>query len=232
MYKDVKENLLGTMRLLNYAVDHSIKLFIFMSSGGTVYGQQQADVMTEDMDRHPICCYGATKAAIENYMRLYRSKYGMCTLALRLANPYGRFQRINAKQGVIPIFCRKALHNEEIQIFGDGTIERDYISITDVCSAVGNVFDVYYADFLRGKALPPEINIGSGVGTSLNEILYIISNTLDKELTVRYITGRKIDVKKNVLDIAKAEQFLKWSPKVSIYDGIPYMLKYFKNYDE
>ena len=94
------------------------------------------------------------------------------------------------------------------------------------------MIDVYYPDFLSGKALPPEINIGSGVGTSLNEILYIISNTLDKELTVRYINGRKIDVKKNILDISNAEKFLKWSPKTSIQDGIPWMLKYFKSYDE
>ena len=230
IYKDASENILGALRLLNYAKITDTKFFVFMSSGGTVYGPQPYDCISEDAEKSPICSYGATKLAIENYMRLYNQQYGICTLALRLANPYGRFQRVDSKQGVIPIFCRKALLNEEIQIFGDGSIQRDFIYIDDVCSAIDRVIDTYYRQYiiLNSKTLPTEINIGSEIGTSLNEILYAISHTLNKELKVRYINSRKFDVQKNVLDITLAKKYLNWQPNVVLEDGIRMLLEYYK----
>ena len=149
-------------------------------------------------------------------------------MSLRLANPYGRFQRIDAKQGVIPIFCRKALFNEEIQIYGDGSIQRDFIYIDDVCEAIARVFDTFYVKYKEDRNVPTEINIGSGVGTSLNEILYTISHLLSKDLKVRYINSRGFDVKKNVLDICLAKSVLNWTPNCCLEEGIKLLLEYFK----
>ncbi len=92
------------------------------------------------------------------------------------------------------------------------------------------MIDTYYRQYiiLNSKTLPTEINIGSEIGTSLNEILYAISHTLNKELKVRYINSRKFDVQKNVLDITLAKKYLNWQPNVVLEDGIRMLLEYYK----
>lgn len=229
MYKDAKDNVLGSLRLLNFAAESNAKLFIYTSSGGTVYGPQDAEQLSEGLDKNPICCYGATKLAVESYMRIYRKEHGICTLALRLANPYGRFQRIDAKQGIIPIFCRKALLNEEIMIFGDGTAERDFVHVDDVCSAIDRAIDTYLPKFQESCDIPSEVNIGSGRGTTLNEILCTISKYINRELRIRYADSRSFDVKKNVLDISLAKKALAWSPTIKLDKGIQLLIDCFRS---
>ena len=221
---DVQSNVENSIRLLNFARDNNITRFVFMSSGGTVYGNPLHDEIDESHPTNPLCSYGISKLAVEKYAFLYKKLYGISTLSLRLSNPYGRFQNPNAKQGIIPIFCSKALNDEEIQVFCDGTIERDFLYIDDVCKAIQRAIDVHYD---RIKDIDA-VNIGSGYGTSINEILYTISTLLDTKLKVRYMQSRSFDVKKNVLKYNLANDVLAWSPTIDLSDGIQKTLEYMK----
>ena len=104
-YFDVLSNVGGSIKLLDAAVKAGVKRFVFISSGGTVYGISEFLPITEDHPNNPECSYGITKLAVEKYLNLYRDIYGLNTCSLRLANPYGEFQKVHASQGVIPVFC-------------------------------------------------------------------------------------------------------------------------------
>ena len=110
--------------------------------------------------------------------------------------------------------------NEEIMIFGDGTAERDFVHVDDVCSAIDRAIDTYLPKFQEIHSIPTEVNIGSGNGTTLNEVIYTISKCINRELRIRYADSRSFDVKKNVLDISLAKKALAWSPTIKLDKGI------------
>jgi UDP-glucose 4-epimerase len=133
--QDAQENIIGTLGLLDMAVEAGVRRLVFCSSGGTVYGPTSAHLIAEGHPTHPITAYGIGKLAIEKYLRLYSRQHGIGTVALRIANPYGPFQSITKAQGALTTFCHKALRDEEIQIWGDGRVERDYIHVQDVADS-------------------------------------------------------------------------------------------------
>lgn len=109
-------------------------------------------------------------------------------------------------------------------MFGDGTIERDFLYIDDVCTAIQQAIDVHY-DRIKDVIA---VNIGSGQGTSINKILYTLSALLETKLKVRYLPSRSFDVKRNVLKYNLANDVLAWSPSVTLADGIRRTLDYMK----
>ena len=117
------------------------------------------------------------------------------------------------------------MKDEEIQVFGDGTIERDFIYIDDVCKAVEKAIDVGNDKIESISA----VNIGSGKGSSINEILYSISTILSSKLKIRYLPSRSFDVKKNVLHVGLAGNVLSWKPATQLADGISKTLEYMKS---
>lgn len=201
----------NTMKLLEGCVRREVRRFVFFSSGGTVYGKLQRIPAGEDCPTNPICSYGISKLMIEKCLRLYNHRCGLATCALRLANPYGRFQRVHARQGVIPVFCYQALHGEEIRIWGDGEVRRDFIYVDDAADAVLRALD--------GDA-GGEINIGSGVATSLNELVAAIQELVGRKLKVCYMDSRDCDVPVSVLDITRARTLLNWCPQVDLRRGL------------
>ena len=211
-YFDMMTNVGGSLSLLDAAVKNNVQKVVFLSSGGTVYGRPQSTPIPEEHPTNPTCSYGISKLMVEKYLRLYRELYGLESCAVRLANPYGRFQRVKSAQGVISVFCYKALKGEEIQIWGDGNVQRDFIYVDDVVDAILRI--------LKKDGLPPELNIGSGIATSLNELLKVITAVCNKELKIKYMEKRGFDVPVSVLDISKAETFLDWHPAVCLRDGL------------
>ena len=123
---DVESNVVGTLHLLEAARANRIKQTIFVSSGGTVYGVPQQVPIKESHPTDPICSYGISKLAIEKFLHLFQTLYGMEYCILRLANPFGERQRLATAQGAVAVFLAKALRNEEIEIWGDGSVVRDY----------------------------------------------------------------------------------------------------------
>lgn len=209
---DVMSNVTSSIRLLDAAVKAKVKKFIFISSGGVVYGIPQTMPIAESHPTNPICSYGITKLTIEKYLRLYSREHGLKTCSLRLANPYGPYQRPNSAQGAPGVFCAKALRGEPIEIWGDGTVARDFFFVEDAVDAIAKAIACERAE--------GEINVGGGVATSLNMLVLAIREVLGKEPRVNYLPGRLFDVPVNVLDISRAYDVLGWRPRVGLIEGI------------
>jgi UDP-glucose 4-epimerase len=114
---DVESNLVGTIRLLELAVRRGMRKVVFVSSGGTVYGIPRSIPIVETDPTEPISSYGITKLAIEKYLHLFHVMHGLDYSILRLSNPYGEGQRLNASQGAVAVFMGKVLDGEPIEIW-------------------------------------------------------------------------------------------------------------------
>jgi UDP-glucose 4-epimerase len=213
---DISSNLSGAVALLDLAVKKKVKRFIFASSGGTVYGIPAAVPVPENHPTHPLCSYGIVKLAIEKYLRLYHELYGLNTCSLRLANPYGEYQRADKAQGVIAVFCDKALRGQTIDIWGDGTVVRDFIYIGDATHAL---IKALYAD-----CSGIELNVGAGVGASLNQLLEHIEAILERPVKRNYLSKRSFDIPEIYLDIQAANQLIGWAPSEELSSGIRKMI--------
>lgn len=209
---DVESNVMGTLRLLNLARTHAVKRVIFASSGGTVYGLPHTLPISESHSTEPLVSYGITKLAIEKYLHMYQELYGIDYCVLRIANPFGERQRVSAAQGAVAVFLHRAMHNQTIHIWGDGSVTRDYVYVKDVTAALVKA--------LSYQGRQRVFNIGSGQGLSLNQILVAIENLLGRAVPRSYEHGRKFDVPVNVLDITCAREQLGWQPAVSFQDGL------------
>ena len=219
-YFDVLSNVGGSIQLLEAAVKTKVKRFIFISSGGTVYGIPRQLPIPEDHPNNPECSYGITKLAIEKYLNLYHDLYGLNTCSLRLANPYGEFQRVHYSQGAIPVFCYQALAGETVKIWGDGSVRRDFVYIQDVVDAIIKA--------IEHSEVTGEINIGSGVGTSINELLEQIEMLTGKKISREYLEKRAFDVPSNVLDNTRAKKLLNWEPVTPLNDGLMRTLQWIR----
>jgi len=209
---DVQSNLVGTLQLLNVMVAKSIKRIVFISSGGTVYGTPVYLPVDEKHPTEPRVSYGITKLAIEKYLLLYQHLYGMKVTILRVANPFGVRQRVETAQGVVGVFLSNALQKRAVEIWGDGSITRDYLYVTDVADA--------FARALVYEGPESVFNISSGVGTSINEIVAILERVLDRPVVRSYLPGRPFDVPTSVLDNSLARRELQWHPRVGLEEGI------------
>ena len=209
---DVQVNLLGALKVLEAARLAQVQRLVMVSSGGTVYGIPQQVPIPETHPTDPTCSYGISKLAIEKYVALYRQLHGLDGLVLRLANPYGDRQRLDATQGVVPVFLGKALRGEPLQIWGDGSTVRDFLYISDVVEAL--------LAAARYQGEERMFNVGSGEGLSLNQLVALLEAELKKPLTVEYLPSREFDVPTNVLCIERARRCLGWSPKVPVSEGL------------
>jgi UDP-glucose 4-epimerase len=210
---DIESNLVPTVKLLQSCTSKNIKKIVFVSSGGTVYGIPKQIPIPENHPSNPISSYGINKRTIESYFILYNKLFNLNSCVFRLSNPYGERQNPYIAQGAITIFSYKSIANMPIEIWGDGEVIRDYIYIGDVIKAL----------IASLKIDTPEIiyNLGSGIGTSLNEILDIIKTGFNNDLKVNYVNSRNFDVLSNVLDISLIKSRFNWEPKIELSEGLP-----------
>ncbi len=208
---DIQSNLTNSVHLLQTMQATEVKKILFVSSGGTVYGPTGNLPIAEHTPLQPICSYGIVKAAIENYLRMFHRLYGMSAVILRVANPYGPRQGHLGTQGVIATFFDRISKQETLNIWGDGSTIRDYIHVTDVARACRLALESDTSSCL---------NIASGMGHSLNDIISQIEKTLAKTARVHYSDARKFDVDKIILDITKAREILAWVPEITLPQGL------------
>lgn len=210
--RDVEENLIGTLQLLEACVNRSVSKFVFASSGGTVYGTPSAIPIPETHETNPISAHGAMKLAAEKYVQMYGAQLGLEYLILRCANAYGPGQTGEHGQGIIGRAIEKALRDETLEIWGDGTVVRDFVYVEDVAEALLLA--------ITSDATREVVNIGSGTRTSVNDIVDLVGRAVGRPLRVTYTPSRPIDVPVSILDITKAASVLGWKPRTPIEDGI------------
>ncbi len=209
---DVQSNLLATLNLLEQLRGSPETKLVFVSSGGTVYGVPRATPIPETHPTDPTCSYGIVKLAIEKYLALYRILHGLDYRILRLANPYGPGQEANRAQGVVGTFLSRVVNDEAIEVWGDGTVVRDYLYIGDAVSAM------LQAAQCQGQERI--FNVGSGRGHSVREIIAAVEHTTGRTARVRYTAGRKFDIPVSILDIARAKAELGWQPRIELDEGL------------
>jgi UDP-glucose 4-epimerase len=218
---DVQSNLVATLRMLEAMAVRNMRKIVYISSGGTVYGSPAYLPIDESHPTNPQVSHGITKLAVEKYLLLFEKIHGIKASILRVANSYGARQRQERAQGAVGMFLYRALRQQPIEIWGDGTVIRDYIYIDDVADAC--------ATAVQYSGSTSVFNIGSGVGTQLNELIKFIEEVLGKSIERRYLPARPFDVQVSVLSNVLARQELKWVPKVSLRDGIARTAKWMMN---
>ena len=216
--QDIETTIKPSLRLLEACSAEKVQRVIFFSSGGTVYGVPQNIPLTEEDGGQPISAYGIQKQALERYFLFYQYVFGLSVMILRIANPYGRYQRPFSKQGLIANLLGNYLIGNPVEIWGDGEVIRDYIYVDDVIEAAVRV--------LTYDGKKSVFNIGSGYGSSVNDIITVMNDILQDNLQVKRYPGRKVDVPVNVLDIQRAKQELGWQPQVSLKHGLQKMLNF------
>lgn len=209
---DVQSNLVATLQMLNTMVALNVRKIIFISSGGTVYGTPVYLPIDEMHPTEPRVSYGITKLAIEKYLLLYERMHDIKATILRVANPFGKRQRVETAQGAVGVFLHRALKGLPIEIWGDGSITRDYIYIGDVAEAFARA-----VNYSGAKSI---FNISSGVGTSLNDLAALIEEILGHSIERRYLPGRHFDVPVSVLSNDLAHRETGWAPKVLLREGV------------
>ncbi|MFZ2208444.1 MAG: SDR family NAD(P)-dependent oxidoreductase [Porticoccaceae bacterium] len=212
MVYDVESNLVTTLQLLGAMVDKQIGRIVFISSGGTVYGNPTYLPIDEAHPTEPRVSYGITKLAIEKYLLLYQQIYGIKANILRVANPFGERQRIETAQGAVGVFLSRAIRNQPVEIWGDGSVTRDYIYVGEVAEA--------FARAVAYDGAQSVFNISSGVGTSLNELIDMIERVVGREVVRHHLPARPFDVPVSVLDNTLARQELGWAPRLELEAGI------------
>ncbi len=210
---DVQTNVVSHASWLSLIKNTKLRRIIYVSSGGAVYGVPQQNPIGEDHPTEPICSYGITKLAIEKYVALYANMHGIEYRICRPANVYGEGgQRLHIGQGVIGVFLERCLKGQPIEIWGDGTVRRDYLYVTDMVQGV-----VKLIDHQGGGRI---FNVSNGMGYSLNDIIAIIRDELKMPVTVTYMTSRRFDLPVNVLDSSLLRHETGWMPQTDIVAGM------------
>ncbi|QJB34104.1 NAD-dependent epimerase/dehydratase family protein [Chitinophaga oryzae] len=195
---DIESNLVPTIHLLDLAHQYDIKNVVYISSGGAIYGAASKYVHKEEDPLHPISSYGIVKMSIEKYLKLYNHLHGINYLALRLSNPYGAYH-LSEKQGLINVALKKALKQEQFEVWGDGTNIKDYIYAEDFAKIIFRL--------LEKKVENKVINVGSGKGYSINELLEIVKG-LVPSFQIKYQDVKSFDVPKVILDTSEMAGFI------------------------
>jgi len=208
---DATSNIGGTLVLLDLCVKYLIRKIVFLSSGGSVYGTSESTLIDENHPTNPISSYGITKLTIEKYLGLFHQIHGLSYIAIRAGNPYGITDKQFRKNGIIPIFIRQMVENKSIHIFGDGEIIRDYFHVCDLADLCRIAVFSDYCGVL---------NAGSGIGTSINQLVSLISRTVRMTPKIIQEERRNFDPPCIILDCRKALKYLHWKPSISLKEGI------------
>jgi len=210
---DVQNNVVPSIALLELCRELAVKRVVFVSSGGTVYGCPQQIPTPETATTQPICAYGISKLTIEKYLALYQHLYSLDYRVLRITNAFGPFQIALKNQGVVAALIARALNGEPIEIWGDGSVVRDFVFVDDVADALGKAA-------LGDHGGQRIFNIGSGRGHSLREVIAAIETLLGRRLKIEWKPRRSIDVPVSVVAIDRARECLDWVPKTSFEAGL------------
>lgn len=210
---DAEVNVLGSIRLIEYTRKYKIGKFVYVSTGGAVYGEPEYLPCDEKHPVNPLCPYGASKHAPEHYLYMYRQNYGLSYTILRYPNVYGPRQDPHGEAGVIAIFTGRMLKGEGVTINGTGDQERDYLYVGDVVKA--NLL-VLEKEVGNGQVY----NLGTGVGTSVNAIFRKLKEIIGYPKEAVHGPAKLGETFKIYLDAGKANRELGWRAETTLDDGL------------
>lgn len=223
---DADVNVIGTLNLLE-AVRRSPARprLIFASTGGVLYGDFVTPPNVETFTKDPESPYAISKLSVELYLAYYGRVHGLDTVALRLGNVYGPRQDPHGEAGVVAIFCGRILEGRALTVFGTGEQTRDYVYVSDAAAAV-------FAATTRtlppiGKLDARGFNIGTGVGTSVNDLARTLLTVAGASSPIEFAPARPGEQLRSFLSVAKAAEALGWSPSVSLEDGLRRTFEWF-----
>jgi UDP-glucose 4-epimerase len=220
MAGDIRGSMIPTLALLDVCRKGGIGRVVFVSSGGTLYGAAKEIPTPETAPTDPISAYGIGKLTIEKYLGLYERLYGLSFRVLRVANPFGPYQLASKGQGLVAMLLSRAVHRQPVEIWGDGSVVRDYIFIDDVVDAL----QAAAAD----RSAERVFNIGCGCGRSIREVIATIEAQWGEKLMIEWKPGRPIDVPVSILSIARARDVLGWTPKTAFEDGLARTIRWWR----
>jgi UDP-glucose 4-epimerase len=219
---DARVNALGLLNVLEASRSHGVKKFIFVSSGGAIYGEAGGAKLTEDHPPRPLSPYAIHKLLGEHYLHFYEAQHGLAWTALRYANVFGPRQNPHGEAGVVAIFISKLMKGETptVNAFPDEPhgMARDYVYVEDVAQA-----SVLALDKANGEA----VNIATGKEVRTQELLASISRIMGKELKFNSAGARPGDLRRSCLDITKAARVLGWKPSFSLDAGLSKTVSFF-----
>lgn len=218
---EIYGNVIPSVELFDACAAQHVGRVVFMSSGGTVYGSSSRPNKETDLP-NPINTYGLQKVMIEQALRYASRSSDLEYQVIRLSNPYGPGQNPHGTLGLITKLVYQALNHETINIFGDGSVVRDFIFIDDAIQAV--------LDVIKSGETNATYNVGRGIGTSVADVVRTISTTLPENIHLEHKPGRKVDVPYSVLDIEKYKSIASIHDFVSLDEGIIRTYQYFKEY--
>jgi UDP-glucose 4-epimerase len=214
---DAAQNVLGTLNLLEAVRKVGVGKFVYASSGGAMYGIPEYLPLDEEHPSNPISPYALTKHTGERYVRLYGLEHGLSWTSLRYANVYGPRQDPFGEAGVISIFCQNLLDGVTPGIHWDGEQTRDFVYVGDCARA--NLLALHAGE---SRAY----NVGTGVGTSINELYARLLEVADRQVTPRRDPRRPGDARHSYLNCSRIQQELGWQAEVSLRDGLAQTWQY------
>ena len=221
---DADVNILGSINLIECAKEFEVKHFVYISTGGAVYGEPETLPCDETHPINPICQYGASKHTVEHYLYMYNVNYGLNYTVLRYPNVFGPRQDPHGEAGVVAIFTGKMLAEEPVTINGDGEQTRDFVFVGDCARAN------YLAVTTDHK--PGIYNIGWGRPTSINEIFTNLAKITNYTQPVSYGAAKVGETRHIYLNAVKANRDLSWSPTMSLEDGLRETVEYFRTTEQ
>lgn len=208
---DELDNLRPTLNLLDRLINQKEIHLIFVSSGGTVYGNPSHNPVSEDASFAPRSYHGAGKMALEGFLQAFRVAGNAVTI-LRPSNAYGPGQDLRRGFGFVRTVLEHARNDSPLEIWGDGDAVRDFVYVEDVAEAI--------ALAIGNPADNGTYNVGSGQGHTLNEVLTLAKRVIGMEISTQHIPAREGDVREVVLDISRIRAALGWQPWINLEEGL------------
>ncbi|HUT53056.1 MAG TPA: NAD-dependent epimerase/dehydratase family protein [bacterium] len=216
---ELGQNVIPYVTLLDRLAGRSPGLFVYSSTGGQIYGEIDGPI-PETAECKPVSAYGAAKLAMERFTRLASELRGFPHLIVRIANPYGPYQELTNRHGVVPHLFRGILFHQPFIVYGGGSTVRDYIYIEDAAQAVARLIE-------RGVK-NRTVNIGTGAGTALAELIRLAERVSGGKAMIEDAPIRACDVGRNVLDVSLLHDLTGFAPAVGLEEGLRRTWEYMK----
>ena len=217
---DARINILGTIALLDAAREAGVRRFVFVSSGGAVYGEQETYPAPETHQTWPVSPYGVSKRSGELYAHFFQAQYGLPFVALRYANVYGPRQDPHGEAGVVAIFALRMLRNEPVTVNGDGGQTRDYVYVGDVARM---------SVLALGKDATGPVNVGTGIETDVNTLAGLLRDSVGSTAPITHGPAKAGEQRRSVVDASRAAAVYGWRPEVTLADGLRRTVEFFRS---